>query len=154
MHRCMSHSYGTAVSHCRVVVCSVRIDDRLCDAAHQTMRHAFPGVPQRTACPRLYVRGSPRHLKQVLQNLLSNACKNTPEGRGGPRRGRAVELEVELLAKKRGGRAAVLEFSVRDHGCGVPALEQRSIFKPYTQVGVKRGTGMARPDSAEDFFVD
>ena len=27
-HRCMSHSYGTGISHCRAVCCSVRIVDR------------------------------------------------------------------------------------------------------------------------------
>ena len=37
----------------------------------RTMRVAFPGVPQSVACAAAYrVRGSRRHLKQALQNLM------------------------------------------------------------------------------------
>ena len=89
----------------------------VCKEVNLTMRHAFPAVPQTVECAHAYhVRGSRRHLKQVLQNLISNACKNTrPSG--------FVELEVELLARTKPGHSAY-RFAVRDTGCGVPRHEQ------------------------------
>ena len=60
-------------------------------------------------------------LKQSLANLLSNAVKY-----GLP--GRWVKLEV--VATDRGEKPEV-EISVHDHGPGIPAKEQRSIFEPY-----------------------
>ena len=95
----------------------------VCKEVMQTMCHAFPAVPQTLSCARRYrVKGSRRHLKQVLQNLVSNACKNTgPSG--------FVELEVELLAQTEPGRSAY-RFAVRDTGCGVPREKQAQIFRP------------------------
>ena len=63
----------------------------------------------------------------------SNACKNTPEDG-------FVELAVEMVTET--PHACTMRFAVRDSGCGVKPEEQPRIFAPYTQVGVKQGTGM------------
>ncbi|MBI3522790.1 MAG: response regulator [Chloroflexi bacterium] len=54
------------------------------------------------------------HLEQVLNNLIANAIKYSPDG--GP---------VEVAVRKADGGAAV---SVTDHGIGIPAEELEKIF--------------------------
>jgi signal transduction histidine kinase len=61
-------------------------------------------------------------LKQVLLNLLSNACKFTSHGR--------VTLEVESLAQDGGSWAL---FRVRDTGIGMTAEQLDRLFQPFTQ---------------------
>jgi len=102
----------------------------VCEEVVQTTQYAFPSVPQTLSCAHCYrVKGSRRHLKQVLQNLTSNACKNTgPSG--------FVELEVELLAHTKPGWSAYW-FAVRDTGCGVSREMQAQIFRKFEQVEVK-----------------
>jgi signal transduction histidine kinase/ActR/RegA family two-component response regulator len=68
-------------------------------------------------------RADPIRLRQMLSNLLSNAIKFTERG--------AIELEaIELI---RGQDAAVLEFSVRDSGIGIPPEKLDVLFKPFSQ---------------------
>jgi len=56
-------------------------------------------------------------LRQVIQNLLNNACKFTPEGG-----------TIILRTKRRGTR---LVIEVEDTGPGIPLEEQLLIFEPY-----------------------
>ena len=63
----------------------------------------------------------PMRLRQILLNLLSNACKFTKEG------------EVKLRANKvRNGRYWV-ELSVSDTGIGMTAEQQAKLFEEFTQ---------------------
>jgi len=72
--------------------------------------HVAPEVPAVVAM-------DPLRLKQILTNLLSNACKYTPSGR------------VELAVAAEGGW---LRFTVSDTGPGIdPALRAR-LFQPFT----------------------
>lgn len=61
-------------------------------------------------------------LRQVLENLLSNAFKYTTAGK--------VELDVdfhrESSAERKGGR---LQFAVKDTGMGIPVQFQETIFE-------------------------
>jgi CheY-like chemotaxis protein/HAMP domain-containing protein/signal transduction histidine kinase len=80
-------------------------------------------------------------LRQVLRNLLSNACKFTEQGK--------VELHVAPSA--RDGRIA---FSVVDTGIGIPADQHRLIFESFQQAdgGTNRkygGTGLGLSISRE-----
>jgi CheY-like chemotaxis protein/two-component sensor histidine kinase len=80
-------------------------------------------------------------LRQVLRNLLSNACKFTEQGR--------VELRVSRAA--RDGRIA---FAVVDTGIGIPADQHRLIFESFQQAdgGTNRkygGTGLGLSISRE-----
>ncbi|HUI57973.1 MAG TPA: PAS domain S-box protein [Bryobacteraceae bacterium] len=71
--------------------------------------------------PRL--QGDPGRLRQILLNLGGNAVKFTPTGN--------VLLETRLVREQEG--LAVIRFSVKDTGIGVPAERQADIFSPFTQ---------------------
>jgi adenylate cyclase len=60
-------------------------------------------------------------LKQILLNLLSNACKFTKEGE--------VALRVRKVAE---GRDWV-ELAVADTGIGLTAEQQAKLFQEFTQ---------------------
>lgn len=72
-----------------------------------------------------YVCGDPTRLRQILNNLISNAVKFTHDG----------EIFVEL--KKNDTREpdtdGMLKFSVIDTGIGVPKEVQKLIFGSFTQ---------------------
>lgn len=88
--------------------------------------HAFTAtLPD---CP-LYVQGDPVRLTQVVNNLLVNACKFTPE------HGR-----IELILESADGSAVM---TVRDNGIGIPPEMQETIFNMFAQVqtSVERGKG-------------
>jgi len=63
----------------------------------------------------------PMRLKQILLNLLSNACKFTKEGE--------VTLQVRQVAD---GRDWV-ELAVADSGIGMTAEQQAKLFQDFTQ---------------------
>jgi PAS domain S-box-containing protein len=72
-------------------------------------------------------------LRQVLDNLIDNAIKYSPEGGD-------VQLTVE-------GADEVVRFAVADSGLGIPALEQRRIFEKFYRLdpdmtGGIGGTGL------------
>ena len=69
------------------------------------------------------VCGDPARLRQVLINLVSNAIKFTPEGE--------VVVTVELDSETEDH--AVIHFSVRDTGIGVPLEKQAAVFEAFTQ---------------------
>jgi signal transduction histidine kinase len=61
----------------------------------------------------------PMRLRQILLNLLSNACKFTKEG------------EVKLAARKVSSN--IVEFAVSDTGIGMTADQQAKLFEEFTQ---------------------
>ncbi len=74
----------------------------------------------------------PMRLRQVLLNLLSNACKFTEKG------------EVTLIAKRNGQQ---VELRVRDTGIGIDADQLPRLFQEFHQAGVAKhrkygGTGL------------
>ena len=60
-------------------------------------------------------------LHQILNNLLSNACKFTREG------------EIELIVRD-AARPEWVEFAVRDTGIGIAPEALTTIFSPFVQV--------------------
>jgi signal transduction histidine kinase len=80
----------------------------------------------------LPVRGDPDRLNQVLGNLISNAIKYSPDGG-----------EVELAGE---GVDDIVRVRVRDHGIGIPAEQQPSIFTKFFRGDASKhgiaGTGL------------
>ncbi len=68
-------------------------------------------------------RGDSFRLRQVLNNLVGNAIKFTPEG----------VIRLSLATVEETASEAALEFSVSDTGIGIPPEAQRRIFEPFTQ---------------------
>ena len=63
----------------------------------------------------------PMRLRQILLNLLSNACKFTKEG------------EVKLAARKVANGSNFAEFAISDTGIGMTAEQQAKLFAEFTQ---------------------
>ena len=63
----------------------------------------------------------PMRLRQILLNLLSNACKFTKQG------------EVTLLARKVVDGRNWIEFAVSDTGIGMTPEQQAKLFEEFTQ---------------------
>ena len=63
----------------------------------------------------------PMRLKQILLNLLSNACKFTKEG------------EVALRVRKAADGRDWIELAVADSGIGMTAEQQAKLFQDFTQ---------------------
>jgi GAF domain-containing protein len=63
----------------------------------------------------------PMRLRQILLNLLSNACKFTKAG------------EVKLAARKVSNGSNFVEFAVSDTGIGMTAEQQAKLFEEFTQ---------------------
>jgi two-component system NtrC family sensor kinase len=63
----------------------------------------------------------PMRLRQILLNLLSNACKFTKAG------------EVKLAVRKVSNGSNFVEFAVSDTGIGMTAEQQAKLFEEFTQ---------------------
>jgi CheY-like chemotaxis protein len=83
------------------------------------------------------VWADPTRIRQVILNLVSNACKFTDEG----------TVKVRVTPKKE-----KIIFSVSDTGIGIDGLKLDSIFEEFTQVDASTtrkvgGTGLGLPIS-------
>lgn len=76
------------------------------------------------AVPQLLVTDEGR-LRQVLINLVGNAVKFTDEG--------SVSLSVKLEALRESGEA-ILRFTVKDTGIGIPQASQGLLFQSFSQL--------------------
>ena len=83
-----------------------------------------------------YVRGDQNKLRQVLQNLISNAVKYSPGG---------GQLKVTVVPNEE--QADEIRFSVSDEGLGIPPEYLGKLFQKYARVdtgeaGKIKGTGL------------
>lgn len=90
---------------------------RAAEKGLQLAGRVAPGVPAA-------VVGDPGRLRQVLLNLAGNAVKFSQRG--------AVEIAAALDSSR--DDEVVLQFSVRDHGPGIPPDKLAHIFEPFAQV--------------------
>jgi two-component system OmpR family sensor kinase len=70
------------------------------------------------------VAGDAHRLRQVVDNLVNNALRHSPEGRA---------VEVRLSADP-----IVVVLEVGDHGAGVPAEDRDRIFEPFYRADTSR----------------
>ncbi|MFL5732335.1 MAG: ATP-binding protein [Chloroflexia bacterium] len=87
----------------------------------------------------LPVYADPNRLKQVLNNLLSNALKYSPQG--GP-------IEVRLRANPGDGTALIY---VRDYGIGIRPDDVPKLFDRFTRI--QRRETMAIPGSGLGLYI-
>ncbi|MEI8327235.1 MAG: response regulator, partial [Betaproteobacteria bacterium] len=88
--------------------------------------------------------GDPNRLRQMLSNLVGNAIKFTSQG----------EIAVQVRLRQDRGSAVLLGFEVVDHGIGIPADKQASIFEAFTQADTSTtrnygGTGLGLAISSQ-----
>ncbi|MDR1469949.1 MAG: response regulator [Spirochaetaceae bacterium] len=93
--------------------------------------HINPAIPAQ-------LLGDSLRIKQVVNNLLSNAFKYTKEGR--------VDFTVDFQPTKNDDVITVL-FSVSDTGVGIKEEDKKRVFSEYTQLYTKynrsiEGTGL------------
>lgn len=72
----------------------------------------------------LTLEGDPFRIRQIVENLLSNALKFTAAG--------GITLQAEYHGNQ-------FVFSVSDTGCGMTANEQERIFKEFTRLSSAQG---------------
>jgi two-component system sensor histidine kinase RpfC len=77
-----------------------------------------------------YLHGDGNHLRQILVNLVSNAVKFTESGR--------VLVSVSRVGST-WESVALLRFSVRDTGIGIPESAQGRIFQAFEQADAGHG---------------
>jgi PAS domain S-box-containing protein len=85
------------------------------------------------------VHGDSSRLRQILNNLISNAIKFTDDG--------VVEVRLQLYGAAPQGAAKVhLQIEVEDTGIGISRQDQTRLFREFSQVGTPMsaasGTGL------------
>ncbi|MDB5962689.1 MAG: diguanylate cyclase [Massilia sp.] len=124
------------ITHGQIALKSVTVD--LAEVAAAAVEAARPAIEARRHRLRidasdtgdtapLLVQGDPTRLIQVLNNLLNNAAKYTPEGG-----------EVLLALAREDGDAVI---TVSDNGVGITAPDLREVFELFNQVGRDRFPG-------------
>lgn len=83
-----------------------------------------------------FLDSDPNRLRQVLNNLISNAIKFTEKG----------EVIIQLRRRSVSGREQ-LDFMIRDSGCGIDKMAQKQLFQPFSQADASTtrqfgGTGL------------
>lgn len=68
------------------------------------------------------VRSDPKRLRQVIDNLLSNALKYTPHG----------EIRIDVLTDP--DESSVVWIDIVDTGVGIDPADQTKIFEPYVRL--------------------
>ena len=98
-----------------------------CPAIEQKQQYLEIDIPRD---PPMWVSADAMRLEQVFANLLSNACKYSPEG-----------AEIRVSAREESGQAVV---TVRDTGMGIRRDMLEAIFDPFVRdsTGGAEGLGV------------
>lgn len=99
----------------------------ICDSKNLQFQMSIdPGIPRQ-------LLGDVTRLQQIINNLLDNAVKFTPEG--------SVSLDVKT--KVESTRNVLIEITVKDTGIGIKHEQLATLFTPFTQaeVGITKQYG-------------
>lgn len=77
------------------------------------------------SCPQTYYRADAFRIRQILNNLVSNAIKYTDKG--------SVTIQASISAQY------LLTFSVRDTGKGMTTEERQKVFQAFTRLKSAQG---------------
>jgi signal transduction histidine kinase len=97
----------------------VKLNSLLAQKKVISLEQHYSGELDRVRCDR-------HKLKQVMNNLISNAIKFSPQG---------AVVSISIC-----GRNGAMRVEIRDHGVGIPDNEQERLFKPFGRTSV-RATG-------------
>ena len=91
-----------------------------------------------------YLIGDELHLKQVLNNILSNAVKYTDEG------SITIDIHCEYLGERAKGQNANLVIKITDTGHGMSPEQIEALYNEYARFHTKenrftQGTGLGMP---------
>jgi len=70
------------------------------------------------------LKGDPGRLRQILINLAGNALKFTEKG----------EVSIQITPESETEKNALIRFTVKDTGIGIPADRMNRLFKSFSQV--------------------
>lgn len=119
----LRHEVHTALAHCE---------------SHRLQEHPV----QLDIAGEIRVCADPRYVRQILCNLLTNACKYTPAGT-------PVTISASPLsaAEHPHGQAGMVRVSVRDAGPGIPPEQQARVFERFARLpgaatSVQPGSGL------------
>jgi len=96
-----------------------RVGERLADRARQAEMQLV--IDAAADVRDTNFKTDPAAAEQVLFNLVDNACKYA--ARADDRR---IHLEVSA-------NATVVQFQVRDHGCGISPRDAKALFRPFSK---------------------
>ncbi|MBI9092257.1 MAG: response regulator [Desulfobacterium sp.] len=77
-------------------------------------------IPEET---RIFLKGDPTRLRQVLTNLVGNAIKFTQKG----------EVAIRVATKEYAQNKVKLHVSIRDTGIGISHEDRQRLFRPFSQ---------------------
>jgi len=117
--------------------CASMLAMRAYDKGLEFICTAAPDVP-------IYLQGDAGRLRQILLNLVGNAVKFTHQGE--------ITVRASLVSETDAG--AVLRFSIRDTGIGIPVEKQELLFQKFSQADASTtrqygGTGLGLAISKE-----
>lgn len=104
------------------------------DASYKVLQEKGKEFTTNLSVRGLTIKADKNRLRQVFDNLISNAIKFTPEKSG----------KIEVGAQKEDGK---IIFFVKDNGIGIPPEKQSELFKKFYQIDTSErrsagGTGL------------
>jgi two-component system sensor histidine kinase PilS (NtrC family) len=102
------------------------VDETLALFEQDAVRHNGVRVVRHLA-PDLWTEMDPKHIRQVLWNLLLNAAEAI-DGKG------TIEVSANIINDS-------LQLAIKDDGCGIPEETQKTVFDPFFTTKTQ-GTGL------------
>jgi diguanylate cyclase (GGDEF)-like protein len=127
----MSHHYSGRLRFKRECVNVIGIVESAIQSIQPLVTARAQTLVHHRSSTALEVLGSASHLRQVIGNLLDNACRHTPHGG-----------EINITTARVGKHIVI---TVKDNGLGLTQEALRQVFRPFVQdprvIGVK-GVGL------------